>query len=67
MVGSDPCLGVQPPLAETGWCQRRRMPPAFENFSAKEWRDRLKDESFDVLKTNRYGQLQRRKVQKQQM
>ncbi len=42
----------------------RGMPSAFENFTAKEWREQLKDESFDVLKTNRYGQLQRRKVRR---
>ena len=41
------------------------MAPAFESFGVKEWLDVLRDEVFDVLKTNRYGQLQRRKVRQQ--
>ena len=35
---------------------------SFESFGSKEWLSQLKDEVFEILKTNRYGQAQRRKV-----
>ena len=36
----------------------------FETFSASDWTGYLPNEEFFVLKSNRYGQLQRRKVSK---
>jgi len=39
------------------------MPNTFESYtSGAAWKKALKDETFEVLKANRYGQLQRRKV-----